>query len=91
MASITTYHGFSCRSIAISTLPEREQLPARIILVTLARPEKHNSFTDRMAAEMAFAFELFDSDDSVKAVVVTGAGKTFCTGADLDSKDHRDE
>lgn len=55
-----------------------------MILITLNRPEKHNAFTQTMADELCQAFRLFDADDRVRAVVVTGAGKMFCAGADLD-------
>ncbi|MGB3411545.1 MAG: enoyl-CoA hydratase-related protein [Microthrixaceae bacterium] len=52
-------------------------------LVTLDRPEHLNAFTVRMAQELIDVFDRTDADDSVKAVVVTGAGRAFCAGADL--------
>ncbi|HVM97539.1 MAG TPA: enoyl-CoA hydratase-related protein, partial [Candidatus Acidoferrales bacterium] len=54
-----------------------------ILTLTLRRPEKLNAFTGRMLVEMLDAFDRADSDDSVRAVVVTGSGRTFCAGADI--------
>lgn len=56
-----------------------------IATLTLNRPDKLNAFTTRMMAEMIAAFDLTDADDAVKAVIVTGAGRGFCAGADLSS------
>ena len=54
-----------------------------IATLTLARPEKLNAFTLTMMREIIHAFDLADADDSVRAVIVTGAGRAFCAGADL--------
>ncbi|MDJ0786767.1 MAG: enoyl-CoA hydratase-related protein [Myxococcota bacterium] len=55
--------------------------------VTLNRPEKLNAMTARMGAEMADSMAEADGDDAVRAVVLTGAGRGFCAGADLGSGD----
>ncbi|HEY2480683.1 MAG TPA: crotonase/enoyl-CoA hydratase family protein [Caulobacteraceae bacterium] len=64
-----------------------------IATITLNRPEKLNAFTAKMMAEMIAAFDLTDADDDVRAVIVTGAGRAFCAGADLSAGaatfDHR--
>ena len=54
-----------------------------IATITLNRPDKLNAFTTKMMAEMIQAFDVTDADDAVKAVIVTGAGRGFCAGADL--------
>ncbi len=55
----------------------------RIATVSLNRPEARNGYTVRMADELAEAFDTADRDDTVRVVVLTGAGKDFCVGADL--------
>jgi enoyl-CoA hydratase/carnithine racemase len=54
-----------------------------IVLLTLNRPDKLNAWTPRMSAELTDAIEAADADPSVGAVVVTGAGRGFCAGADI--------
>lgn len=56
-----------------------------ICTITLHRPEKLNAFTATMMREMLEAFDATDADDAVRVVVVTGAGRGFCAGADLSS------
>ena len=56
-----------------------------VAIVTLNRPEKLNAMTARMGAELGDAMAEADGDDEVRAVVVTGAGRAFCAGADLGS------
>lgn len=51
--------------------------------VTLSRPEIHNAFDPQMIAELHGCFEQLAADDSVRVVVLTGAGQSFCAGADL--------
>lgn len=55
-----------------------------IATITLNRPEKLNAWTMRMAAEVHHAFRRADCDDAVRVVIVTGAGKGYCAGADMD-------
>jgi len=54
-----------------------------IATVTLWRPEKLNAVTSVMIGELVAAFDAADADDAVRAVIVTGAGRAFCAGADL--------
>ena len=56
-----------------------------IATLTLNRPEKLNAFTAQMRDEMIAVFDETDRDDAVRAVIVTGAGRAFCAGADLSS------
>ncbi len=55
----------------------------RVRLLTLNRPDKLNAWTYRMGAELADAVLEADADDAIGAVVVTGAGRGFCAGADM--------
>jgi len=54
-----------------------------VATVTLDRPDRLNAFTGRMMQELISAFDEIDADDGVRAVIVTGAGRGFCAGADL--------
>jgi enoyl-CoA hydratase/carnithine racemase len=54
-----------------------------VATLTLNRPESLNAFTVTMLKEMLDAFDRIDADDDIRAVVVTGAGRAFCAGADL--------
>jgi enoyl-CoA hydratase/carnithine racemase len=54
-----------------------------ILTITLNRPEKLNAVTPTMLSELLDAFARADADDDVRAVIVTGAGRAFCAGADL--------
>jgi enoyl-CoA hydratase/carnithine racemase len=54
-----------------------------VATITLNRPDKLNAFNTQMMKDMIAAFDATDADDAVKAVIVTGAGRGFCAGADL--------
>jgi enoyl-CoA hydratase/carnithine racemase len=54
-----------------------------VLTITLDRPDRLNAFTVRMSEELLDAFDRADADDGVRAVVLTGAGRGFCAGADL--------
>jgi enoyl-CoA hydratase/carnithine racemase len=64
-----------------------------VMTITLNRPERLNAWTQTMGRELIAAFDRADADDEVRAIVVTGAGRGFCAGADLgaggSSFDHR--
>lgn len=59
------------------------ELSDGVLMVTLNRPEKLNAFTPVMCDELVDIFRKADTDDSVRVVIVTGAGRAFCAGADL--------
>jgi methylglutaconyl-CoA hydratase len=54
-----------------------------VATVTLNRPEIHNAFDDRLIAELTQALERLEADSRVRVVVLTGAGRSFSAGADL--------
>ena len=54
-----------------------------IATITLNRPDRLNAFTGTMMNELIDAFDVTDAADEVRAVIVTGAGRGFCAGADL--------
>jgi enoyl-CoA hydratase/carnithine racemase len=57
----------------------------RILTITLNRPDKLNAFNPTMQKELIDAFDRADQDDDIRAIIVTGAGRAFCAGADLSS------
>jgi enoyl-CoA hydratase/carnithine racemase len=60
------------------------ELSDHVLTITLNRPERLNAFTTTMGDELRVAFDAADADDAVRAVIVTGAGRGFCAGADLE-------
>lgn len=68
------------------TLTLREAEPG-IVVLTLNRPERYNAMTNTMFDELERAAVALDQDDTVRVVIVTGAGKAFCAGYDLAAAD----
>jgi len=64
------------------------QISDSILTITLDRPNELNAFTVEMSNELIDAFNRASSDDEVRAVVVTGAGKAFCAGMDLNQAEN---
>lgn len=60
------------------------QVDGAVCTVTLNRPEKMNTWTPRLATDLSAALRKANDDDAVRAVVITGAGRAFCAGADLE-------
>ncbi|KIZ45664.1 MULTISPECIES: crotonase/enoyl-CoA hydratase family protein [Rhodopseudomonas] len=61
------------------------EVAEQILTITLNRPDKLNAFNATMQSELIDAFDKADADDDVRAIIVTGAGRGFCAGADLSS------
>ncbi len=71
--------------------PLRVERPrSGVVLLTLSLPERRNAMTPELTAAWAQAMESLEQDDSVRAVVVTGAGTAFCAGGDLSWLGHAD-
>jgi len=64
--------------------PLRFEVDGPVAVLTLDRPERLNAFSGEMGHALEHAYRRCDGDDSVRAVVLTGAGRGFCAGADLD-------
>lgn len=67
--------------LALETL--RCELEEGVLTLTLNRPERLNAFDPRMGREWHAVLDAIDADDAVRVVIVTGAGRGFCAGADL--------
>jgi len=63
----------------------RYEVSDHVATITLNRPERLNAYNAQMSEEIIAAFDLSDADDEVRVVVVTGEGRGFCAGADLES------
>jgi len=61
----------------------RYEVAGGVLTLTLNRPDRLNAFTAKMMHEMIDAIDRSDADDNIRAVIVTGAGRGFCAGADL--------
>ncbi len=62
----------------------RTEEHGRVATVVLNRPDRMNAWTRRMEAELGHAIAGFEVRDEIGAIIVTGAGRAFCAGADLD-------
>ncbi|KAI9688321.1 MAG: hypothetical protein M1820_010266 [Bogoriella megaspora] len=81
----SSYTSLPFKEIRISHYPPTSPSPTPIVILTLYRPDKYNSFTTTLMEELESVFNLFDVDDRVKCIVLTGAGRMFCAGADLET------
>src|SRR6202142_3475538 len=67
-------------------MPNQEtiyQVAGHIATITLNRPDKLNAWTSIMEQEVRAAFEQADADENVRIIILTGAGRGFCAGADM--------
>ncbi len=55
-----------------------------VATITLNRPERLNAYTVQMGAEIYQSIEALERDDEIRAIIVTGAGRGFCAGMDLE-------
>lgn len=95
----SSYPSLPFTEIRFHHVPKSSQTTTPILIIELHRPQRHNAFTPTMMLELERAFTLVSIDPRVKCIVVTGSGRTFCAGADLEIgfkgaeervNDHRD-
>lgn len=82
----SSYTAFSdsLTALKVSHNPPSSPNVTPVIIITLYRPENNNAFTPTMSNELVTVLELLDHDPRVRAIVITGHGRMFCAGADLD-------
>jgi enoyl-CoA hydratase/carnithine racemase len=61
----------------------RFEVQAGVAIITLHRPDQLNTYSGRMGLELGEAYRACDQEDAIRVVVLTGAGKAFCAGADM--------
>lgn len=81
----TSYSSLNYKEITITNVPESSPTVTKVVVVAFNRPHKYNAFTGNMVEEFESAFTLLGSDPRVRAIVLTGNGKAFCAGADLEA------
>lgn len=79
----SSYASLPFKEIRVSHHPSSSPEPTPVVILTLYRPNNYNAFTDTMMQEIEQAFALFSVDPRVKCIVMTGHGKMYCAGADL--------
>ncbi|KAF2173839.1 hypothetical protein M409DRAFT_16109 [Zasmidium cellare ATCC 36951] len=78
-----SYADVPYQEIKISHHPASSPTPTPVLILTLHRPKHNNAFTDIMTDEIEHFFALASIDDRVKVIVMTGHGRIFCAGQDL--------
>jgi len=80
----SSYASIGTTQITVSHVPASSPTPTPVVLLTLNRRKNYNAFTKVMEEELVRVYSMFEVDERVKAIVIIGAGKMFCAGADLD-------
>ncbi|KAJ0164213.1 3-hydroxybutyryl-CoA dehydratase-like protein, mitochondrial [Colletotrichum tanaceti] len=80
----TSYAALEYDGLAISHVPSSSSAVTKVVVITLNRPHKYNAVTLEMLVGLEALFNTISEDPRVRAVVLTGEGKAFSAGADLD-------
>ncbi|KAF5639349.1 enoyl hydratase isomerase family [Fusarium sp. NRRL 52700] len=78
-----SYSSLPFKDIVVSHVPENSPVATKVLILAFNRPDKHNAVTENLLTELETAYRIIDQDERVRAVVLTGTGKAFCAGADL--------
>lgn len=79
----SSYSSLPFKDIKISHVPADSPTPTKVLIFAFNRPDQYNAATENLLTELETAYHMIDQDDRVRAVVLTGNGKAFCAGADL--------
>ncbi|OBT78566.1 hypothetical protein VF21_00956 [Pseudogymnoascus sp. 05NY08] len=80
----SSYTSIGYKDISVSHVPADSSTATKVVIVALNHPQKYNAVNENMLTELESVYKLFDQDERVRAVVLTGTGKAFCAGADLE-------
>lgn len=80
----TSYAKLELPHIKVSHVPESSPEPTAVLVLSLYRPNNNNAFTGDMQDSITTFYQMVNLDNRIKVVVLTGHGKMFCAGADLD-------
>ncbi|CVL11155.1 uncharacterized protein FPRN_10973 [Fusarium proliferatum] len=78
-----SYSSLPFKNIIISQVPEDSPVATKTLVLAFNRPDKHNSVTENLLTELETACRLIYQDERVRAVVLTGTGRAFSVGGDL--------
>lgn len=79
----SSYSSLPFKDIKVSHVPADSLTASKVLVVALNRPDKYNAVTENLLTELETVYQLIDQDERVRAIVLTGTGKAFCAGADL--------
>ncbi|EEY20361.1 enoyl-CoA hydratase/isomerase family protein [Verticillium alfalfae VaMs.102] len=81
--TIPSYVSLPFKDIKITHVPESSPSPTPVLIIAFNRPTRHNAVTENLLDELEAAYDLVNRDERVRAIVLTGSGQSFCSGADL--------
>ena len=79
-----SYSTLPFKDITVSHVPADSPTVTKVLIVAFNRPQKYNAANETMLNELEAVYNIINSDERVRAVVLTGNGKAFCAGADLE-------
>lgn len=80
---LESYSTLPLENLEVTTSPKDASSVTPVMVVRLDRPQQRSAFTLRAMEDLESLSPMFDVDERVKCVVLTGAGDTFCAGVDL--------
>ncbi|KAF5709744.1 3-hydroxypropionyl-coenzyme A dehydratase [Fusarium globosum] len=78
-----SYSSLPFKDIIVSEVAEDTPVATKVLILAFNRPDKHNAVTENLLTELEAAYRLIDQDERVRVVVLTGTGRAFCVGGDL--------
>ena len=79
----SSYSSLPFKDIKVTHVPADSPTATKVLIVAFNRPDQYNAATEDLLSELEAVYQMIDQDERVRAVVLTGTGKAFCAGADL--------